>query len=90
MEPEYIAVFTGSYVLLIVLGYISYRGGGELVIVGSIMKRIYYIDILDHNLLDFVDNMFGDATILLYSNTTMHQFTQCVIYRHSSMNMMSR
>jgi len=44
-------------------GCVSYHGVCELVIVDSTLKSTDYIDILDHNLLDSVENMFGDVMI---------------------------
>lgn len=64
MEPENIAGVTRRCsVSLMVWGCVSYHGVGELVIVDGTMKSTDYIDILDHNLLDSVENMFGDAMI---------------------------
>jgi len=64
MEPESIAEFTRRCsVCLIVWGCVSYHGLCEIVTLGGIMKSTDYIDILDHNLLDSVENMFRDAMI---------------------------
>ena len=76
MEPENIAGVTRRCsVSLMVWGCVSYHGVGELVIVDGTMKNTDYIDILDHNLLDSVQNMFGEAMIpfiFQYDNEPMH------------------
>ena len=52
-----------------VWGCASYRGVSELVIVDGTMKSTDYIDILDHYLLDSVENMFRDPMIqILYQH----------------------
>ena len=61
MEPVNIARFTRCFISLIVGGCVSFHGAGELIIVDGIVKGIDYTYILDHNLLDSVGNMFGDA-----------------------------
>ena len=63
MESENIAGFTRTCFLMI-WGCVSYHRFGELIIEDGTMKRTDYIDILDHNLLDSVENIFGDAMIL--------------------------
>ena len=62
-EPENIAGLTRCSFFLIDQEYVSYDGVDEFIIMDGIMKSIDYIDILDHNLLDSVENMFGDAKI---------------------------
>lgn len=62
-------------VSLRVWGCVSYHGVGELVIVDGTMESTHNIDILDHNILDSVKNMFGDAMIpfiFQHNNALMH------------------
>jgi len=60
MEPEHVAEFTKRCsASLMVWGSTSYDRVAELVIVDGTI----YIDILDHMLLDLVQNMFEDAMI---------------------------
>ena len=59
MEPENITGF--NIASLMVWGCVSYHGVGELVIIDGTMKHTDYI--LDHNLLDSVENIFRDVMI---------------------------
>ena len=73
LEPENIPGFIRRYpVSLMVCGCVSYRGVGKLFIVNGTMKSIDYIYILDHNLLDSVENIFGDAMIPFIFQTIIH------------------
>jgi len=64
MEPENIAGFTRRcFVSLMVWGCVSYHRVSELVIVDDTMKSTDYNDIMDHDLPDSVDTMFGEAMI---------------------------
>ena len=64
MEPENIVGVTRRCsVSSMAWRFVSYHGVGELVIVDGTMKSADYIQIPNHNLLDSVENMFGDAMI---------------------------
>ena len=72
-----LAGFTGRYsVSLMGWGCVSYHGVGKLVIVDCPMKSTNYIDILVHNYLDSVENMFEDTKnqfIFQHDNAPVHR-----------------
>jgi len=58
-EPEHSERFTRRCsVPLMLWGCVFYHGVGELVIVDGTKNSNNYIDILDHHLLDSVENIF--------------------------------
>jgi len=61
--------FTRCSVSLMVWWCVTYDRVGELLIADGTLKSTSYIDILDHNRLDSVENMFGGCHDPIYIPT---------------------